>query len=155
MFERLCQDEPGSHWMLAKLACAMKLADDYTGAARAARRGLKLCDTCPLLLWELASSLEGGGKYRKAIEVYHELLGMGIKKVAFGSCPEGLRWGKSLLNDSRYFMALCYEEIGERDTAVRWYRKHLKNRQAGIPAQRTKRHVEKRLQSCINGEPIP
>jgi tetratricopeptide (TPR) repeat protein len=126
-------DDQASHWGYARLALIENLQENYRNALRLAEKGLSIKPVCPLLLWEKASALEGGGRYSDAIACYSRIVRRSVESLAFGPCGEGLKLARSYHADCSFYIGLCYENLGRKDRASWWYKKHLAIRSKGVP----------------------
>jgi tetratricopeptide (TPR) repeat protein len=133
------------HWLITRLATTHYEEHQYRKALRLEERALRLAPRCPLALWDHASTLDMLGQESKAIAIWKRLLTRGEEDVAYGECGEGIRWARSLLNDSRYRIAKAYRDIKNDRMAERYFKEHLKNRQPGIPSLYKLKAVKKDL----------
>src|SRR5262249_7759537 len=95
--------------------------------------------------WDYASALDMLGQEREAISIWKKLLTRGEEGIAHGECGEGLRWARSLLNDSRYRIAKAYRDLGNVRMAEWYFKEHLKNRRPGVHSLYNLRIVKKEL----------
>lgn len=123
---------PDDHWCWARLAAVRYDQRRYGEALECSERALALAPRCPLSLWERAGALDMLGRSAEAIVVWKGLLARGVERLAHGRCGEGKRWTESLLNDCRYRIAKAALELGDRRTAARCIREHLRRRRAGL-----------------------
>ncbi len=119
LLEPRLKDEPNNHWLLTRLGTTYYEERDYRMALRFSRRALKLRPHCPLVLWDLASTLEMLGQDRKALEIYKILFALGPKRLAEEECGEGINWAAALLTDCLYSAAGCLHRLGEPEAARR------------------------------------
>ncbi len=135
--------DPLDHWLWTRLSTTYYEEKKYEEALRTVRKARRLAPDCPLALWDLAGCLDSLRKKKEAIEYWKKLLRMDVKVLAFGECGEGLRWAKSLLNDCRYRIAKSSVDMGKRNEALKWMRRHLSERKSGLPSIYTLREVKK------------
>ncbi len=125
------RQQPDSHWLHARLALTYYEEHDYVRALSIGRHACKLAPRCPLVLWEVAGSLEMLGHYRDASAIYRRLIRRGCEAVAFGDCGEGLAWARGLIADCWYRLAGCQGKMRRRASAIRCYEQHLRLRGPG------------------------
>jgi len=113
---RLLQ-EPGSHWLLARLALTYYEQRQYEKALEISNHALSLAPECPLALWEFGGALDMLGRWEEAERVYSGLIARGVDHVAYGDCGEGLDWAMSLFADCEYRRASCFAKSGEPNQA--------------------------------------
>jgi putative addiction module component (TIGR02574 family) len=122
---------------------------DYQRALTIGQRAYRLMPRCPLVLWDLAGTLDMLGRHREAIAIYRRLVRRNIKSLAFGDCGEGLGWARSLVADCWYRLAGCASKLGRRTQAIRCYKQHLVMRGPGCRSIYPIKNVRKELRECL------
>jgi tetratricopeptide (TPR) repeat protein len=145
LLQKRLEKEPNSHWLLTRLGTTYYEERDYPKALDLSRRAIQLAPECPLVLWDLASTLEMLGDDRGALRAYRGLFARGPQRIADDECGEGMPWALSLLTDCLYSAAGCLHRIGDRDAAVSCLRQHLELRALGAKSIYTRRDVGKRF----------
>ena len=120
------------HWLLTTLAVTYYEERRYNLALRYHERALALAPRCPNVLRDYAYTLYMLDHLDHAIKICKHLLKRG-RAMAYGECGEGIRATLGLLNDCRYILALCYNELGRKRLAIKYLQGHLKNRSRGVP----------------------
>ena len=143
--EQELETRPESHWLLTRLSTTHYEERDYSTALVFSLRAYGLAPNCPLVLWDLAGTLDALGNKQPAIDIYQRLLSRGVSGVANDECGEGEVWAKSLLADCHYRLAGCYEDIGKWREAVAHYEQHLKSLDAGVESIYAREDTESRL----------
>ncbi|MEO8351243.1 MAG: tetratricopeptide repeat protein [Chthoniobacteraceae bacterium] len=136
---------PDSHWLLARLSLTYYEEFDYARALAIGQQASELAPHCPLVLWDLAGTLDMLGRHREAMPFYRRLIRRGVESVAFGDCGEGLAWARGLVADCWYRLAHCERELGRRVRAVHCYEKHLALRGPGCRSIYPLRDVRREL----------
>jgi tetratricopeptide (TPR) repeat protein len=137
--------EPGSHWLLSRLALTYYEEFKYEKALEYDTQALTLAPHCPLALWGYAGTLDMLGREREALGVYRRLVRRGAESIANGECGEGLGRARGLVADSLYRMAGCYISLGQSRKAVEFLEKHLARRGKGCHSIYPLREVRKEL----------
>ena len=132
LLEPRLKDESNNHWLLTRLGTTYYEERDYRKALRLSRRAYKLRPHCPLVLWDLASTLEMLGQDRKVLEIYKILFALGPKRLAEEECGEGINWASALLTDCLYSAAGCLHRLGEPEEALACIQQHLEMRALGV-----------------------
>lgn len=145
LLEERLVGEGENHWLLTRLGTTHYEERDYPRALELSRRAYQLAPGCPLVLWDLASTLEMLGDDRGALRVYRELFARGPQRIAADECGEGLPWAVALLADCLYSAAGCLHRIGRRGAAVSCLRRHLELRALGAKSIYTRRDVRRRF----------
>ena len=83
---------------------------------------------------------------KKLLVLFYRIYKSSIKHLAFGIYGEGLKWAKSLKNDTRYMIGVTYLEMKNREKAKFYIKQHLINRKRGIYSDFTRIQVIKKLQ---------
>ena len=145
LIERELTKRPESHWLLTRLSTTYYEERDYSTALSSSLRAYKLAPNCPLVLWDLAGTLDALGNKRPAIDIYRRLLSRGVSSVANDECGEGEAWAKSLLADCHYRLAGCYEDLGMWQEAIANYEQHSKSLEEGVESIYSREDTESRL----------
>ena len=145
LLQKRLEKEPNDHWLLTRLGTTYYEERDYPKALDLSRRAIQLAPECPLVLWDMASTLEMLGDDRGALRAYRALFARGPQKIADDECGEGMPWALSLLTDCLYSAASCLHRIGDRDAAVSCLRQHLELRALGSKSIYSRREVSKRF----------
>ncbi|MEI6076706.1 MAG: hypothetical protein WCS94_14080 [Verrucomicrobiota bacterium] len=142
------RQQPDSHWLVARLSLTYYEELDYERALTIGQQAYGLAPHCPLVLWDLAGTLDMLERYREAMPLYRRLIRRGVESVAFGDCGEGLAWARGLIADCWYRLAHCERESGHRARAVHCYQQHLAMRGPGCRSIYPLRDVRKELRDC-------
>ena len=122
------KNNPNDTWYLGILSSTYYEQKKYIKALAIIKKAIRLTPEEPLLMWHYAGTLYGLGKAKNAINIYKKILKKSIRQIAFIDTTEGISWAKSLINDCRYRIGLCYRDLGKREIALRWIKLHLKKR---------------------------
>ena len=123
--------EPNSHWLLSRMALTYYEEHKYKRALTIGLKAYKVQPNCPLVLWDLAGTLDMLGRYREASVIYRRLIRRGVESIAFGDCGEGLAWARGLVADCWYRLARCAKQQRHTAKAVKCYEQHLDLRGSG------------------------
>ncbi len=138
--------DPDDPYILAIISMTFYEQYKYKKARDYAVRAHNLAPWDPLYIWYYAAALNMLGQTQEAIALYKSILKMGVNRVGSVATTEGIRWAKSLLNDCRYSIGLCYKDMGNLSLAQRYLRNHLNKRTRGIPSIYKRKDVKKKLQ---------
>ena len=70
--------------------------------------------------------------------------------IAYSKSGEGLKWAKSIKNDTKYLEGVYYLKKGLLAKAQKCFTLHLRNRRRGIYSDFTKRQVMKKINECLH-----
>jgi predicted Zn-dependent protease len=147
------KEYPDNHWLFTRLASIYAGGKgNYIAALEYAEKALKLEPKCPLVLWDYAGILYVSSRNEDASRIYKRLIRRPIKSIAYGKCGQGIRWARSLKNDSRYQLGLIYASYGQFRLAARYIKAHISRRGSNCPSSYNLREVKKDLIFIQRGE---
>jgi len=146
LLEARLREQPRNHWVLTRLGTTYYEEQDYERALALTQRAQALAPTCPLVVWDLASTLEMLGKDRKALRLYQGLVARGTRAIANDECGEGIAWARSLLTDCLYSVAGCLHRLGRHQEALRSIQEYLQLRAMGVRSVYSLKEGRTRLQ---------
>jgi hypothetical protein len=117
--------QPDSHWLLTRLSLTYYAELDYERALAIGQQAHAIAPRCPLVLWDLAGTLDMLGRHREAIAIFHRLIRRGVAPLASGECGEGVARARGLVTDCWYRLGRCHRKLDRRAQAVRCFRHHL------------------------------
>lgn len=133
------------YWILVEYGNALYELREYKEALKIADKYIKIEPNDPYCIFHYSLILRVNREPAKAIKYLNRLYNMPLEELSFGKFGEGVREAKSLLNDTRYLLALTYFEQDNLKKSIEFYNEHIDNRQSGIPSMVTKRIVIKEL----------
>jgi hypothetical protein len=143
--EKRFAEEPHSHWLLTRIGTTYYEEHNYKKAMELSQKAYNLAPTCPLVLWDLASTLEMLGDDLEALKIYGELFARGTRSIAEDECGEGMAWARTLLTDCLYSGAGCLHRLGKERKALWSIQQHLKLRAMGVKSIYALREARTRL----------
>lgn len=91
--------DPNDHWLWTRLSSTFYEQQRYKEALKYVSKAYKLCHTCPLVKWDLASTLYMLDQNYRAKDLYNSIITMDTNKLGRDACGEGLKWAKKLQLD--------------------------------------------------------
>ncbi|MCK5600361.1 hypothetical protein KAR91_00725 [Candidatus Pacearchaeota archaeon] len=137
--------EPDDAWLLAQMSCAYYELRDYEKSLEIINKVLALAPHDPLYLWYYAGTLDMLNEKTQAIQLYKKIIRMGFHEIGCVETSEGIRWAKSLINDCKYRIGLCYKGLNKKKLAIKWIKEHLSNRRPGFPSVYDAKEVRKKV----------
>jgi len=128
LIEKELQKEPNDHWLLTRLGLTYYEQRKYSKSLEISRQAFDLAPDCPLVLWDLAGSLEMTGEIEEAFSTYEKVVSRGINSLAHDECGEGRAWARGLYVDCLYRMSHCFLKRGEKQKALEMLQRHLQDR---------------------------
>lgn len=132
---------PDDFYWLAQLAYLYYQEDNCNLALKTIREAVKLEPTEPLVMWYHALILRSSGHPKESINLLRKIISKGAKRIGTVETREGLRWGRSLVNDCKYDVALAFMAVGDLKSADKWVKYHIMSRRPGIPSVYTRNSV--------------
>jgi len=151
--ERLCLNSlkmhPKNPWLLSRLSSSLYQQGRHKQALQVSKKAFMLAPTHPLIIWDYANSLASNGKHNEAINIYKRIIKQKIRYIAVTSGKD-TKWARSLKNDCRYAISLCYSRINDYREAIQWMQKHLKNRSISTPSLWEENKVKKKHKELLH-----
>ena len=144
------RQQPDCHWLITRLGLTYYEEHDYRRALAIEKRAYDIAPRCPLVLWDLAGTLDMLRRHRDAAAIYRRLIRRGVKSVAFGDCGEGLARARGLVADCWYRLARCQSKMGRRADAVRCYERHVAMRGPGCHSIYPLRDVRREVRVYVD-----
>jgi tetratricopeptide (TPR) repeat protein len=137
--------DPDDHWLLARMSAVYYEQRKYHKAFELIEKAHQAAPNCPLVLWDMAGTLDMLGKKEQAIQIYLRLIERGVESIAHDECGEGIRWARSLVTDYYYRLAQCYLDRGQKTRAVNCMRTYLERRALGAQSIYSRKEAKKQL----------
>lgn len=123
---------PKEYFLITSLSKVYYNSKDYKNAIRLAEQAYEIEPDDVLVVYDYGCALDASKMNRKAIEKWDIILSKDIEEIAFGEFGEGMKWAKSMINDTRFRKALSLFEIKNFKEAKNLIEDHLNNRRRGI-----------------------
>lgn len=141
---------PKEYFLHTSLSKAFFNQRNYEAAYNAALKAKSLEADDPLVIYDYACTLYSLRKFREAIDEFKRIAKQNPVSILDNGFGENLKWVKSIINDSKYRMAMCYIELGENSNAIELINQHFSNRQRGLYSDFTKNQIIRVRNSLIN-----
>lgn len=145
LLEKELQKYTDDHFLLTQLGEVYYEMQEYETALKYTQKAVELAPDCPLALNNHAVVLYINERNNEAIEIWEMLLNKSIDEIAHGDCNEGVKFAKSLQNDTRFRIGDAYLALNQKKKALNFYKDHLSHRQRGLFSNFTKREVENEI----------
>lgn len=149
--------DPNSAWLMTRICETYYEERNYSAALKYGKMAYRLRPKDPLILWNYAGSFDMLGKWQKASEIYERIIAMSPYKAGRVECTEGVVWARSIVNDSRYRLGLCWAKRGNIGKGVRFLRLHMmfrreKRVKSIYPLRKVKRDLKTMLDAKETGK---
>jgi len=132
---------PDEYFLLSSLSKVYFNLKQYENSLIYSEKAIEIEPNDPLVVYDYCCALSAVGRYSEAISQLNSIIAKDINEVAYGDHGEGLRWAKSIINDSRYRKAICLIELDEFEVAKEIIIEHLSKRERGVYSDFTKKQV--------------
>ncbi len=140
------------HWLLDRLSVTYYEQKKYAKSLELLERARAIAPSCPLVLWDLAGTLDMLGKKKEAIETYLHLLRQ--SDVTSQRCHLDFDEWADLLTDCCYRVGMCYADLGKKEAAIRCLIGHLGMREGGFNSIYTQQNVRDELRKLRGNGPV-
>ena len=147
---KLLENEPDNFWLLTSISSLKYEMKKYEESREYSVLAYKLNPNSPLVLWDYAGVLFMLDEEEIAIEHLTKIIDMGEIKVAFEETTEGLKWAKSIINDSYFKIGQAHFYLNNLDKAKTFILIHLNNRKRGLKSLFKKIYVLNLLKDVGN-----
>lgn len=86
-------------------------------------------------------------RFRQALAIWEEIGRLSINELTIKSKGRGKKWSNSVVIDSYYFKAICYEGMGMTTQAIEVVKHHLSMRKKGVESDFNKKEVIRKLKN--------
>ncbi len=131
------------HSLLSDICFKMGKKEECLQEAEKSMKQLGTIDN--IVVFRYANALTLNEKYEQAMEQYKRIERKTINDIAYDEHGEGIRYAKSIKNDTLFMKGICLYYLGKRAQASRYIRRHIRNRARGISSLITKKKAEKWL----------
>jgi tetratricopeptide (TPR) repeat protein len=145
LLEKERDKNPDDHWILTQLGVTFYEEGNYQEALSWFLKSLRIVESCPLTLWNIAGTLDALGKYNDAVRIFSWLLESQTSPEE-DPCWENSEWSNSLKADCVYRLGVCFQHQEKRQKAEHCFRQYLDLLVAGLKTSYTLEDVRNRLQ---------
>ncbi len=141
---------PDEYFLYTSLSKAFYNLKIKNKALEASLKAIELEPNDPLVIYDYACILTYLEKYEEAIIEFNKIIEKGIEGILNSGFGENIKWTKSIINDSRLRIAICYINIGNNIKSIELITEHLNNRQRGLYSDFSKKQINKILSKSIS-----
>ena len=145
LLENEIKQFPAEYFLHTELALVYLNLTLFEQAYNSALIAVSIEPNDPLVIYNYARTLYSIDKYNEALDEWSKIVNQGLNGILKSEHNESVKWAKSIVNDSRFGMALCYNNIGNIENSRNLINDHLKYRQRGLYSDFTKKQIIKKL----------
>ena len=122
---------PHDHWMQSRLGATYYEMGDYSMALQQFEQARALAPKCPIVLWDIAGTLQQLGRHQPAVEFYSALLKRKVGWLAKDPCIQSRALAKGLIADCHFRLSRSLDALGRKVEAETAFIEHLNMRGPG------------------------
>lgn len=146
---------PTEYWLHSTLSEVHSELGDYEKAFFYARKSYEFAPNDFLVISNYAYALSHvDGKQGDAVKLYKKIIKTDLNIIAYNEHNEGMKWAKSLVNDSRVRLAEIYASMNDFTKELLYLKAHLLNRKRGISSIFSKKEIEHRVNELLAKKPV-
>lgn len=130
---------PNEYFLWTSLAQTCSSLGEYVSALAFSTRAIEICADDVLVLYNHVTALIGAESYNEALPFCHQILEKDVEFIAQNG--EGIRWAKSIRNDTLYLKAVALFHLGELSHALSVLKHLLGMRKRGVYSDFTKKQI--------------
>ena len=130
---------PDEYFLWTSLAQTCSGLGEDISALEFSKRALALCDDDVLVLYNHALALIETDAYKEALPFCQQILKESVESISQNG--EGVKWAKSIRNDTMYLKAIILHHLGEYDQALCVLKQLLTMRERGVYSDFTKKQI--------------
>lgn len=153
LLSKALRQDPEDHWLLTRIGTTYYEEQDYAKALEYHQQAYALAPDCPLVLWDLAGTLQMLGRLGEAVQIYDRLIAKGLRNIAEDECGEGVTWAGGVLTDTLFRLGDCYLELGLNKLALLAFVKHGEMRLLGAHSLYTNREFQANIRELKRRDP--
>ena len=149
LLKKALQTEPDNVYLLTQMANVLWNLEKDEEALTFAMKAKEIDSDYPLMLFTLGQILWSLEDNSASIEVWDKLLCADISSVADKGW--GIKWAQSVMNDARFYKAMCLDSLDRMAEAKEEMEKHLACRRKGLESDFTLKEAKEfllRLTCC-------
>lgn len=139
---------PGEYYLHSLLSDTCFKMGKKEECLQEAEKSMKQLGTIDnIVVFRYANALVLNEQYELALKQYKRIDRHTINDIAYDEHGEGLRYAKSIKNDTLFMKGICMKSLGKTKSGDRYIRKHIKQRHRGLPSIVSKKEVQQSLTS--------
>lgn len=130
---------PEDYWLWTSLSQTCSGLGEYKSALEYSEKAMGLCSDDVLVIYNHILALVNNTLYKESLPYCQIILRKPIKTIAREG--EGMRWAKSIRNDTMFLKAVCLHNLGEYREALSVLQKLTTLRHGGIYSDYSKKQI--------------
>lgn len=131
LLEEEIRKQPEEYFLITSLSKIYFNMREYNKALKYSTKAINIESNDPLVIYDHGCALSANNKHKEAIYYCKQIVKMDINKVAYGKFGEGMKWAKSIVNDSIFRIAISFIKLDKPIIAKKYIKEHLRNRRRG------------------------
>lgn len=130
---------PDEYFLWTSLAQTCSRLGEYVSALAFSKKAIEICDDDVLVLYNHVTALIETESYQEALPFCQQILEKDVESIAQNG--EGIRWAKSIRNDTLYLQAVALSRLGEFAHSLSLLKQVLAMRERGVYSDFTKKQI--------------
>lgn len=130
---------PEEYWLWTGLSQTCLGLGEYESALEYSWKAMNLCGNDVLVIYNHITALVNNTFYNESLPYCQFILRKPIKAIAQNG--EGMKWAKSIRNDTMFLKAICLQNLGDYREALSVLRQLMALRQRGIYSDYSKKQI--------------
>ncbi len=139
---------PDEYFLLTMLSQVCNRLNDYPNALYYSYRAISLDNEDILVIYNHIVSLVNNEKYEEGLKWSCNILEKSLNQISNNG--EGIRWAKSIRNDTLYFHAICLYHSNQKKDAIASLIQLLRQRKSGIYSDLSKSQILDTLEKYVS-----
>jgi len=149
LLKPICKKYKGEYYYFSELARVYDQLGEYTKALSYIDMAYSIEKKDVMVLYDRGVILESNERYEDAIKMFDKIFKQNILRVAYIFPGEGIKWTRSIYNDSRYLKGICFMKLGDYTRARYYIKLHIAKRCRGQYSDFSKQQVIKRYKTLL------
>lgn len=147
--EKVSEEYPKEYFLYTELSSAYYVLEDKERCLYNAFKAFEIEPKDPLVIYNYAMALSLNGEHQKSLDYFSKVYKKTVNEIAFCEYGEGIKWAKSLKNDSCYMIGSTFAELGNYKKAAYYISMHIRKRRRGQYSDFSKAQVVRKLNSVL------
>lgn len=142
----IIKDYPDEYYFLTELSSVCYQLNLPSECLNYAERAYKIAVNDLWVTFHYGMALYLNDDFEESQIMFSKIISTSVEVLAYGEHGEGLKWAKSLINDSRYMIARCMMQQQKYSDAEIILQEHISKRKRGLYSDFSKRQALNHLQ---------
>lgn len=148
--ENVSKKYPKEYFLYTELSSAYYVLENKEKCLNYSIKAFEIEPKDSLVIYNYAMALYLNNDYLKSLDYFYKIYTKSIHDLAYGLHGEGIKWAKSIKNDTCYMIGITYAELCDFKKAKYYISRHIRQRRQGQYSDFSKMQVVKKLSLLKN-----